>query len=233
MLKNSYEHFALALEGFREATKKNKRLNLVDFCRKHDIDYERMRHWMYSYQGLTVADVRKESEQRTNPRPVTKGRRAKLFPKSKGRYAQSNTQAQTLTPPASATADNLRIPASAAPVKKDKPKSIYDMSKPFDMTDELRSQIEDIDVPEGYAVFVLSDSVHQLLDTLQGVEWDLIPYTTADIDETIIDNITLEFPEGTRTTMRNIKVGNISKILAAYQARTWAYNTEPRKTGLA
>lgn len=202
-----------ALEKFKEALKDNPKLGLRPWCHDNGINYDIMRSWMWRYLGKSITDIREEVRaevclERTGTR-------------TKGCLMDNEYNAASCARVVRKTA--TRVEGGA-----------MDICGQLNLTAEIDKALDRscVDIPDDYRVYVLPTNIQPLIDMFQNETWELHPIMSKDIDAMQVKEITLEFPEGVKTTLKNAEIGNISKILAAYSVRKWVYTGDRNKVGI-
>lgn len=208
----SLTNMSEAMEKFKNALKDNPKLCLRPWCHDNGINYDVMRSWLWRYCGKSITDIREDVRaevclERTGTR-------------TKGCLMDNDNNAPTRA----RRADNVACVGSDA----------MDICGQLNLTSEVNKALDlnGVDIPDDYRVYVLPTNIQPLIDMFQNETWELHPIMSKDIDAMQVKEITLEFPEGVRTTLKNAEIGNISKILAAYSVRKWIYTGDRNKVGI-
>ena len=208
----SLTNMSEAMEKFKNALKDNPKLCLRPWCHDNGINYDVMRSWLWRYCGKSITDIREDVRaevclERTGTR-------------TKGCLMDNGNNAPTRA----RRTDNVVCVGSDA----------MDICGQLNLTSEVNKALDlnGVDIPDDYRVYVLPTNIQPLIDMFQNETWELHPIMSKDIDAMQVKEITLEFPEGVRTTLKNAEIGNISKILAAYSVRKWIYTGDRNKVGI-
>ena len=204
---------------------------LARFCETYFLDYDSFRGWMRRRKGLTATSIRKEVLEKRQTRNVNA---VKQLAAAVDTLHKDDKKTRALT----------KVEPTAPKVNTDEVKNIDPPIKWLEgeyarLRDEFKNG--SFNTRAGYAWYMLPEGIQKLISILDGVDWQIgepssvsiAPAVSAEVDAALLDKITIEFPEGVRTTMKDVSVAHVSKVLAAYAIRKEAYQRAPRKTGIA
>lgn len=210
-------------------------INLVSFCRNSFLNYDRFRGWLRRDKGLGVRELYQQIADERR-RYKSEQRQQRKLEAARRRIARHEEQQK-----AAAVSVSVVPEHDKADAKDINPPTKYLSCSSSEITAALKDK--GIETPKGYAWYALPPETQEIFNLLDGVHWNtdvqqtdaasITPVVSAEVDSAKFDTITIEFPEGVRTTMRWVTVSYVSKLLAAYAARKDAYKADERKVGIA